>query len=364
MQYPFSVTDTNITVFIGGKPYTVPSTHTGFNCLKNHLKNEQHDYDYILGLVDQKTMITKESGGRVSIVGDSVFYNGQPAHGAVVDKLLAMRDEGFPIKPWVLFMEKLMANPNEESRQSLYNFLEHFSTPITPDGDFLAFKRVRDNFMDIYSGTFDHTPGKVVEMDRDLVDSDSSRTCSSGLHACASNYLGHFYSTSPGYKVVVVKINPTDVCAVPNDYEFSKMRVCRYEVLSEAEESDIETISASQFSTFGQPELVDSEKVEPLYPDALVKPFYGDGWAGREEYFIVNSDDGDTYLHKDGTWHGYCGEKNFWDSREEAQSHLEKYNVKTAKSPLDEYTDMIDDLYDDELYYSSYGDYYNSYDSY
>ena len=28
------------------------------------------------------------------------------------------------------------------------------------------------------------------------------------------------------------------------------------------------------------------------------------------------------YLHKDGTWHGYCGHENLWHTQEEAMAFL------------------------------------------
>jgi hypothetical protein len=62
-------------------------------------------------------------------------------------------------------------------------------------------------------------------MDRDMVDADSSRTCSRGLHVASWGYVkGH--ST-----IVSVKVNPVDVVSIPYDYNGQKMRVCRYQVI-------------------------------------------------------------------------------------------------------------------------------------
>jgi hypothetical protein len=68
---------------------------------------------------------------------------------------------------------------------------------------------------------------------RNCVDEDPDRTCSHGLHVCSFDYLPHF-SHANGH-VVVCKVNPADVVAIPRDYNNTKMRVCRYEVVGEYE---------------------------------------------------------------------------------------------------------------------------------
>ena len=56
----------------------------------------------------------------------------------------------------------------------------------------LAYKKIRNNWTDIHSGTFDNSIGAVCGMPRNMVDEDSSRTCSAGLHVCSYDYLAHF----------------------------------------------------------------------------------------------------------------------------------------------------------------------------
>jgi hypothetical protein len=69
-------------------------------------------------------------------------------------------------------------------------------------------------------------------MNRNRVNEDKDQTCSSGLHFCSREYLPH-YGSAEGGRVVVIKINPQDVVAIPSDYENAKGRCCRYEVLRE-----------------------------------------------------------------------------------------------------------------------------------
>lgn len=143
-----------------------------------------------------------------------------------------MLREGFNVNPFVKFMENLMLNPSKRAVDELYGFLEACNLPITPDGHFLAYKRVRNDYRDIYTGTMDNSVGNVLEMQRNAVDEDKDRTCSAGLHFCSKTYLPHF-GCGGGSRVVVVKINPRDVVAIPSDYNNAKGRTCRYEVVDE-----------------------------------------------------------------------------------------------------------------------------------
>jgi hypothetical protein len=140
-----------------------------------------------------------------------------------------MLQEGFTIDPLVKFMENLMENPSNRSVTELYGFLEKNNLPITPDGHFLAYKRVREDYKDCHSGTMDNSPGKIVEMPRNKVDDNQNNTCSHGLHFCSEGYLKHF----GGARTVIVKINPRDVVSIPSDYDNTKGRACRYEVIGE-----------------------------------------------------------------------------------------------------------------------------------
>jgi hypothetical protein len=91
---------------------------------------------------------------------------------------------------------------------------------------------VREDFKDIHSGTFDNSVGAICEMERNTVDDNKEQTCSAGLHFCSQEYLPNFGS-GRGDHVMILKINPRDVVSIPVDYNNSKGRCCRYEVIGE-----------------------------------------------------------------------------------------------------------------------------------
>jgi hypothetical protein len=57
----------------------------------------------------------------------------------------------------------------------LYGFLEKGNLPITNDGHFLAYKKVRKDYKDCHSGTMDNSIGQVVEMERNQVDDKAEK---------------------------------------------------------------------------------------------------------------------------------------------------------------------------------------------
>lgn len=237
MRVPYTLSAESITVFVDGKMRTVLSGNRNFDKLKEHLRGPEHDTQTILILSDREESV-RRSHAAVEVVDGVVYYKGEYLHNALTEKLLNLLDDGFDADPWVKFLEKIMENPSYRSRNCLYEFLDHFNAPITPEGNFIAFKRVRSDWKDIHSGMMDNSIGKVVKMDRTKVDDDPQHTCSSGLHVCADKYLKG-YATTSDHRTLVVEVNPANVVAVPYDYNFSKMRVCEYRVLNEI---DVEQI--------------------------------------------------------------------------------------------------------------------------
>jgi hypothetical protein len=127
--------------------------------------------------------------------------------------------------------------------------LEKNSLPITPDGHFLAYKKVRYDYKDCHSGTMDNSVGQVVEMERNSVDDDKDRTCSTGLHFCSRDYLNHF----GGERLVIVKVNPRDVVSIPSDYNGAKGRACRYEVVDEIDKDRADEAFAQSVQATAEP---------------------------------------------------------------------------------------------------------------
>lgn len=227
MSYPYLIQGNNIVVVIGNNSHTISKTHITYQKVLDAIKAE--DWETVKDVIEPKKVVLDYGMGFVSIKGDTLYWKGTEMHNALTTRMIQMLTDGFPIKPLVFFMENLMENPSYRSVNELYGFLEKNNLPITPEGHFLAYKKVREDFKDCHTGTMDNSVGQIVEMERNLVDDNADNTCSSGLHFCSQGYLNSF----SGARTVIVKINPRDVVSIPTDYDNSKGRACRYEVVGE-----------------------------------------------------------------------------------------------------------------------------------
>ena len=253
MAYPYIIQGSQVTVVIGSKPHVVSKSHPMFQRVVDAIK--ANDWETVDNIIDPKKVVLEYGNGNIAIEGDKLFWKGEEFHSSLSVRMIRMLQDGFDIKPMVAFMENLMLNPSKRAVTELYGFLEKNNLPITPDGNFLAYKKVRQDYKDVYSEKVLNKPAvymndtdkeyiktvqngvkveivdgiTTVSMERNKVDDDQNRTCSTGLHFCSRDYLNHF----GGERIVIVKINPRDVVSIPTDYNDSKGRACRYGVIDE-----------------------------------------------------------------------------------------------------------------------------------
>jgi hypothetical protein len=75
--------------------------------------------------------------------------------------MLEIVKAGLDVTPWARFLNNLYENPSNTAVQELYLWLEHGRMPITEDGHFLAFKKIRDDYTSFHQGP----NGEVVRND-------------------------------------------------------------------------------------------------------------------------------------------------------------------------------------------------------
>lgn len=231
---PFILTSNSVTVVVKGKPYTVTAGTPQFAEITNRIKAK--DYAGIEALFDMGTALKEYVRGKIAINGDTVSYNGRVLGNPVVNRIKEFMRQGLDYRPLVAFLENLMQNPSKTAVDELYLFLESGQMPLTEDGCFLAFRKVRDDYKDFYTGTFDNSVGKTLEMPRNEVNEDRHTTCSYGFHFCSQAYLPRYHGGEG--RSVIVKINPADVVTIPSDYGNSKGRCFRYTVWADCPENE------------------------------------------------------------------------------------------------------------------------------
>ena len=232
MKNMLIIGEASSTFYYNGQARVINETHPMYADVLAAAK--VRDFDRVDELMDMEASVTKAipDSAEVYIEDGVVMFMGEQLHGHGVDRILEFMTLGIDFEPMRLFLTRLMHNPSSRAVRELFGFLEASELPLTSDGCFLAYKKIRSDYTDIYTGTFDNSVGAVATMERKDVDSDKDRTCSSGLHFCSYEYLPAF-GWGTGNRVVVVKIDPADVVSIPSDYNNAKGRCCRYEVVEE-----------------------------------------------------------------------------------------------------------------------------------
>lgn len=221
-----------INIIDDGQTFVANSSHPNFEKARQAIFDGK--IEDALNFINVKRGVEKYSQGKIRIENEEVFYGDLKIDTGLTKRIIAAMADGKEFGFLVNFFENLMLNPSRRAVNELFGFLEHNDIELTEDGHFLAWKRVNDDYMDMYSRTIDNSPGKIVSVERNQVDEDSTRTCSAGLHVAAKSYLPH-YGGGRGV-IIQVKVHPRDVVSIPVDYNNAKMRCARYEVLEDVTE--------------------------------------------------------------------------------------------------------------------------------
>ena len=237
MSVPFVYVNGNLSLVLKGKIVSVTPEHPSYGTVKAKLATATEDE--LIGLTNIQAAVQnfvsscKCSKGKATVVCGQVLFNGKPVHGTLATRIVEFMKEGLPFEHLLKFMENVEQNPSNKAKEELFDFLQHKNLPITEDGCFLAYKAVRGDWYDKYSGTILNTVGAIVEVSRNTVDDDRERGCSHGLHVGALDYAGTY--GGEGDRMLIVKINPRDAVSVPKDCSYQKLRCCKYEVVGEYE---------------------------------------------------------------------------------------------------------------------------------
>ena len=239
-----------ITIFVPGgtQPLVAVSSHPNFAAIKAYVADPPADAEFedVEALFDVTSVISRRFEPlteRISTANGEIFVDGEPAHGALVKQILAFLDAGTDEwEPLVKFFEKLLTNPQEHSRDQLYEWLVRHDVTITQEGDIVFYKGVQKNedgsLVSVHAGPaivdgeevdgqVPNEVGSTIEMARGSVRHDPSVGCSTGLHVANWRYANSWARGA----VLEVHVNPRDVVSVPTDSDYEKVRCCRYKVV-------------------------------------------------------------------------------------------------------------------------------------
>ena len=243
-KVPYTLSESSLTVFWEGKPYTLRSDHPNFTLARQAIFDAR--YDDLGDLLDITKAVENFCQGDIEVKDEVVYYKGHRLHGVVVDKLLDMLRAGMKDSaPLVNFIQRLQANPSANSVNELYSFLSYKQLASTPEGMVYGYKGVQKDYWSstgnadtivIQGETNDrhqilNEVGATIEVARRCVDDNKDNHCSFGLHVGSFDYADG-WAGSDG-RLLLVEFDPADAVSVPTDCDFQKLRVSKYNVISD-----------------------------------------------------------------------------------------------------------------------------------
>jgi len=243
-QVPYQLTENSLTIFWEGKPYTLRKDHVNFKLAKQAILEAR--YDDLGDLLDIAKAVENFVEGDIEVRDEVVFYKGHRLHGVVVEKLLEMLRAGMrDSAPLTNFITRLQSNPSANSANELYSFMSYKSLPNTPEGKVLGYKGVQKDFWSstgnadtivLQGKTNDrhqilNEVGATIEVARRCVDDNKDNHCSFGLHVGSYDYANNWAGENG--RLLVVEFDPADAVSVPTDCDFQKLRVSKYNVISD-----------------------------------------------------------------------------------------------------------------------------------
>lgn len=275
------ITGEGAVVFINSTPHTVSVDHPHYEQVISAARSNEWDTIPDMLNLEAKVVesIIQTGNPNLTIKNGVVTYKHTILPDELSGYILNIIRDKFDLTPIINFVDNLLANPDHRVFQQLFGFLIYGKNPITPEGNLLAYKKVRDDYTSCHDRTTSHKIGETVELPREKCNANPEETCSTGLHFCSREYLDQF----SGDRVVVVEINPADVVSIPVDYNNTKGRACKYKVVGELTDGELVTVKTTdtlktatvETKYQDQPTPVPELKVvsiEPNSKDGVVTP--------------------------------------------------------------------------------------------
>lgn len=231
-EYIWNASNKFISISFGRDSWNADDSHPKFREALELLFNDE--ISKAVDLINIEKAVTEFVEGKIKIENGVLRYENYILTNGISKRIVDRMQAGEDFKFFIPFLNNLMENPSEKAVNRLFDFLEANDIEITEDGYFLAYKKVGHNYFDLYTNSIDNSPNGPIppSVPRNQVDEDDNVTCSRGLHVCAKSYLSSYGGNSSD-KVVLCKVHPKDVVAIPKDYKNAKMRTCGYTVIKD-----------------------------------------------------------------------------------------------------------------------------------
>jgi hypothetical protein len=232
----YIITENSISIILDSVPYVVSKADTIFARVTAAVTSGR--WAEVEKLINRPKAIEDYMSGYVRVRNGVLTYKGRGIHGTIAKRIVGFMNEGHDHRPLVNFLKKLMANPSPYCRQQLYDYCENYKLPITPKGNFYAFKAVDKDLKDKYTGKISYRIGRTVFKTRATCNTDAQVGCAESLHCGNFDYVQQ-YGNGDTDRFILVEVSPRDVMACPIDCNWKKLRVCRMKVLKEIKREQV-----------------------------------------------------------------------------------------------------------------------------
>lgn len=234
-----------LTFLVNGDAYVAAGNHPKFDEILAAVRAGDESATDLLDVANAiaNVIADEQLSERLRAANGRITFDNDPLDGALEQTIIRYleSDDRANLAPLVRFVEKVMTNPVEHSREQAYGWIAQQSFSITDDGNLLAYKgykpvdgggfRSTHNGDAIVNGERQDSPvyqiGDLVELPRSEVVHDPNASCSRGLHIGTKQYARGFGSVQ-----LLVEVNPRDLVSVPNG-EGAKARVSRYRIIAD-----------------------------------------------------------------------------------------------------------------------------------
>lgn len=291
---------------------------------KEEIEDKKAFKTYTIGVINKlsKDGIKKEAEQLV-ITSTGIALKGfeaVPMPKLLVEKILEFTERRVSIQFLINFWYKCLANPNHIARTKLFDYLVGQNIIITPSGNFITYRMVKDSnrngekldnyYTDAHTYTMRYVPGTVCQIPRSECDEDGSKDCSKGLHTGNPRFIGinvdksdkdtlgdgykevtyspnkgrgyaggygtgydapaessnQSFSTHFGNVPIICIVNPSNVVSVP-DSDTRKMRSCEFYFVKTTTVEEVIALEAGDYLLFDQ----DYESIDILTLKATIK---------------------------------------------------------------------------------------------
>lgn len=343
------LTDETATVVVGTTPYVIAVGQPRWGPLLEAIN--ANDDERVVEIVTEVSRLADSpiiTDTALRIEAGRIYYGDAQLTGYLIDHILRTIRDGEDAQPFINFLANLQNNPSNRMVKGLFRWVEKGKMKITPDGLIVAYKKVRADFTDAWTGTMDNSIGARPWKRRNDINDEPDTTCAdSGLHFCAKDYLPDFQSYGSNDHIMVIHVNPADVVSFPKN-EAAKGRASTYLVVDMIPPGEDPDLYIRAGLRPGSDFVV--ETTNQTHPEPTTEPF--DDSVGFKAWNALTDEERANYLLK-----LQAAEDQIGTSGPNLPARIRAAELELSLTPYDAdlWLDRIDDI---AIYADDFGDEY------